>query len=116
MIFGAMCLGDAPTLELVREVCGGPERAAELEATPQGRGAIRSLVRTKFDVRRHSGFGDLDTDVQELIAGLLAGNPGQRWSATGALSFAQRLAAERGIKLPPPREAPRLPPDWLDWQ
>jgi len=121
LIFARMLAGglSVPTMTELEKLTGkGGVRSLDLHAG--GRDYIRHFVAKKFDVLKSDGIVGLDpeyTDLVGLAAGMLTRDPARRWSASGALEAALKVAAGRGHVVREARERPTLPPEWHDtWQ
>jgi len=119
MIFAKMSLGYLPTEKLIERL--EPESLENWRE--EGRRHVRQLIGWFFSMRDDAGFKALnashpDTEpVREILMGLLEVSPERRWSASGALQMALKVAQERGIKVQPPRRPPSVPGEWeSDWQ
>mmetsp|Transcript_95564 Transcript_95564/g.275964 ORF Transcript_95564/g.275964 Transcript_95564/m.275964 type:complete len:436 (-) Transcript_95564:335-1642(-) len=119
MIFAKMTLGYLPTQKLIERL----EPEALEDWRPDGRMRIRTLIGWLFSVRDDAGFQKLSEEdpenqpVREILMGLLDVAPDRRWSSTGALEMAMRVARERGIEVKPRRAPPSAPGGWDgDWQ
>jgi len=93
LIFAEIALGYKPT-ELP-----GP-KTEEYDADDEGRRSIRELIREHFFITRVEGFDKLLPCVQELLAGMLAKSPADRWTAAEALEKAQAVAESFDIEVP----------------
>lgn len=78
----------------------------------------QDVVRRRFSLQNSVGYQSLeDTDVRDILTGLLATSVDRRWTATGALQEVLAIAARRGIAVPPERAPPAAAAAWAsDWE
>jgi len=103
-IFAEMRLGHSPMLEALKRLVPHFEDDP-LDHVVEDR--VLSVLRERFSVLRDPVAATLEADSQELLAGLLATRPEERWDSATALARAIAIAERRGIEVPPERQGPK---------